>query len=84
MITEEAVKHIFHPKVVEHIKKEKDAPKTKLKKRPAKKNSKGYALRNVGFDVRERRCRRRRFWLWQQLRWELRIRSRSLLALAGR
>jgi hypothetical protein len=37
MTTEEAVKHLFHPKVVEHIKKEKDAPTTKAKKRPLKK-----------------------------------------------
>jgi hypothetical protein len=37
MTTEEAVKHLFHPKVVEHIKKEKDAPKTKPKKHPLKK-----------------------------------------------
>ena len=32
MTTEEAVNHLFHPKVVEHIKKEKDAePKPKKK-----------------------------------------------------
>ena len=37
MTTEEAVKHLFHPKVVEHVKKEKDAEKTKSKKRPLKK-----------------------------------------------
>jgi hypothetical protein len=33
MTTEEAVKHLFHPKVVEHLKNEKDAePKRPLKK----------------------------------------------------
>jgi hypothetical protein len=33
MTTEEAVTHLFHPKVVEHLKNEKDA----TKKRPLKK-----------------------------------------------
>jgi hypothetical protein len=33
MTTEEAVSHLFHPKVIEHLKNEKDEPK----KRPAKK-----------------------------------------------
>jgi len=33
MTTEEAINHLFHPKVVEHIKNEKD----KLKKQPVKK-----------------------------------------------
>jgi hypothetical protein len=37
MTTEEAVTHLFHPKVVEHIKKEKDAAKPTRKKRPLKK-----------------------------------------------
>ena len=37
MTTEEAVKHLFHPKVVEHIKKEKDEAKPTPKKRPLKK-----------------------------------------------
>jgi hypothetical protein len=33
MTTEEAVQHLFHPKVVEHLKNEKDAPqKPSLKK----------------------------------------------------
>ena len=33
MTTEEAVTHLFHPKVVEHMKNEKDAkPKPRLKK----------------------------------------------------
>lgn len=30
MTTEEAVNHLFHPKVVEHIKNEKDKPKKRL------------------------------------------------------
>jgi hypothetical protein len=33
MTTEEAITHLFHPKVVEHVKNVKDKPK----KRPAKK-----------------------------------------------
>jgi hypothetical protein len=33
MTTEEAVSHLFHPKVVEHIKKEKDAPKKRIQKK---------------------------------------------------
>ena len=37
MTTEEAMTHLFHPEVVEHIKKEKDAAKTTPKKRPLKK-----------------------------------------------
>jgi len=37
MTTEEAVTHLFHPKVVEHLKKEKDAVDDKPKKRPLKK-----------------------------------------------
>ena len=37
MTTEEAVNHLFHPEVVEHIKKAKDAEKPKPKKRPLKK-----------------------------------------------
>ena len=37
MTTEEAVKHLFHPKVVEHLKKEKDKTEDKPKKRPLKK-----------------------------------------------
>jgi hypothetical protein len=36
MTTEEVVNHLFHPEVVQHIKKEKDAPKPKPKKKPAK------------------------------------------------
>jgi hypothetical protein len=34
MTTEEAVSHLFHPKVIEHIKKEKEQ---ESKKRPQKK-----------------------------------------------
>jgi hypothetical protein len=34
MTTEEAVSHLFHPKVIEHIKKEKEQ---QPKKRPQKK-----------------------------------------------
>jgi hypothetical protein len=37
MTTEEAVNHLFHPQVVEHIKKEKDAVKPRPKKQPTKK-----------------------------------------------
>ena len=37
MTTEEAVNHLFHPKIVEHLKKEKDAVKTKPKKASTKK-----------------------------------------------
>jgi hypothetical protein len=37
MTTEEAVSHLFHPKVVKRIKKEKDAEPLKPKKRPLKK-----------------------------------------------
>ncbi|MGA7858179.1 MAG: hypothetical protein WCA11_09660 [Terracidiphilus sp.] len=37
MTTEEAVNHLFHPKVVKHIKKEKDTVAAKPKKRPLKK-----------------------------------------------
>jgi hypothetical protein len=37
MTTEEAVTHLFHPKVVEHLKKEKDAVNDKHKKQPLKK-----------------------------------------------
>jgi hypothetical protein len=37
MTTEEAVTHLFHPKVVEHLKKEKDAGNAKPKKQPTKK-----------------------------------------------
>jgi len=37
MTTEEAINHLFHPEVVEHIKKEKDAEKPKAKKHPLKK-----------------------------------------------
>jgi hypothetical protein len=36
MTTEEAVTHLFHPKVVEHLKNEKDKVKTAVKKRPRK------------------------------------------------
>jgi len=37
MTTEEVVTHLFHPDVVEHIKKEKDKPEPKPKKKPTKK-----------------------------------------------
>jgi hypothetical protein len=37
MTTEEAVNHLFHPKVVEHLKNEKDKVVVKPKKRPLKK-----------------------------------------------
>jgi hypothetical protein len=37
MTTEEAVNHLFHAKVVEHIKNEKDKAAAKPKKRPLKK-----------------------------------------------
>jgi len=33
MTTEEAVNHLFHPKVVEHLKNEKDAAKKPLLKK---------------------------------------------------
>jgi hypothetical protein len=33
MTTEEAVKHLFHPDVVEHIKNEKDKPKKQSTKK---------------------------------------------------
>jgi hypothetical protein len=37
MTTEEAVSHLFHPKVIEHLKNEKDKVAEKPKKRPLKK-----------------------------------------------
>jgi hypothetical protein len=37
MTTEEVVNHLFHPEVVEHIKKEKDKPESKPKKKITKK-----------------------------------------------
>jgi hypothetical protein len=37
MTTEEVAAHLFHPEVVEHIKKEKDKPEPKPKKKPTKK-----------------------------------------------
>jgi hypothetical protein len=37
MTTEEVVNHLFHPEVVEHIKKEKDKPSPKSKKKATKK-----------------------------------------------
>jgi hypothetical protein len=37
MTTEEAVKHLFHPKVIEHLKNEKDKVDAKPKKQPLKK-----------------------------------------------
>jgi len=33
MTTEEAVSHLFHPKVVEHIKKEKETTKKRVQKK---------------------------------------------------
>jgi hypothetical protein len=35
MTTEEAIAHLFHPKVVEHVKKEKE--QEQIRKRPRKK-----------------------------------------------
>ena len=37
MTTEEAVKHLFHAKVVKHVEKEKDKAEEMPKKRPQKK-----------------------------------------------
>jgi hypothetical protein len=37
MTTEEAVAHLFHPKVIEHIKNDKDKVPAKPKNRPLKK-----------------------------------------------
>jgi hypothetical protein len=37
MATEEAVTHLFHPKVLEHLKNEKDRVDAEPKKRPLKK-----------------------------------------------